>query len=126
MAFKISQSPTFYAPVKAEMTDENGRRVNVSFDMQYKRLTMPELKALATRSLEIQQEADRSPDGPDSTQAGAEYFLGQVAVGWRHVVDEDGEAPFSASGLQTMIDYGLAEAMQRAFLENLPRAREKN
>lgn len=111
--FKLAQSPKFWATVKAEVQAEDGRRVEVRFDVQYHRLALSRIKEITD---EIS--ANRSFD---------DELLREIVADWRGIADEDGEPlAFNAERLQQLFDAGFGPAVLAAFWAALPKARAKN
>lgn len=115
--FKIALSPEFWATVKASVQAEAGGRIPVSFDVKYKRLSIPEAKILGERVAMAETGEDDDPVG----------FLMELCVDWRGVGDAEGNAlPFSRESMQMMNDQGLGPAIIATFREALPQAKVKN
>jgi len=111
--FKLTQSPRFWAPVKAEVQAEDGRRVEVKFRVQFHRLPLPRLREITDRIAE--------------TRGFDDELLLEVVADWDEVVDDDGEKlPFSESGLRTAFEFGFGPAILAAFWSGMPKARAKN
>lgn len=112
--FKLAVSPTFWTDVGATIADENGKRVPISFQLQFKRLTPAEIQELAI-------------GGVASALRNDSEVLSQIVVGWKGIADEHGtEMEFSQEGLTKLIDLNLAGAIAQAFMAAQPRARAKN
>jgi hypothetical protein len=111
--FKIALSPTFWQTVKFDVQGEEGGRVTGAFDLQFKRLTMEEVKALMDRIAE-----DKADD---------ETFLREVVVGWRGVAGPDGdELTFSGDAFHQLCNMGMTTPILAAFYQALPKAKAKN
>lgn len=111
--FKVTQSPTFWATVRVETTDENGKKVEGSWKQQFKRLPVSEVKAMTEQVQENKQD-----DGD---------FLVQVTTDWQGVGGEDGQAlPYSEDALRNLVDAGFSRAMLDAFYAGYPKAKAKN
>ncbi len=111
--FKLALSPTFWATVRVEVTNEDGRRVEGKFDVQYKRLDLTQMRDLTERN--------RSGDLSDNV------FIHEVVNSWRGVTDDDGgELTFSTSALDKMLEAGLGQAILTTFFESFPKAKAKN
>jgi hypothetical protein len=112
--FKIAQTPTFWARVKGELPAEGGGQpLQVSFRMQFKRLTRTELNALTER-MKIEEKDDA-------------WFLEQIATGWDEVMGDDNEPlPYTPENLRRVLDVVFAATPLSAFYDNLPKAKQKN
>lgn len=111
--FKQAATEKFWSTVKAEYTREDGSKGTIAFDVQFKRLSMPQIRALAAEC-----------EGADD--ADLKYMQGTV-VDWRKVTDDDGaEVPFSSAALQELFSTGFGGAVVKTYFAALPRAREKN
>ena len=111
--FKQAATPTFWHPVKIEYTKEDSGQGVVSFDCQYKRMKISEVRALAAAN-----------EGADDADL---LFMREVVVGWRKVPDDDGsEVPFSLDALQQMYDLGFGGAIVKTYFASFAKAKEKN
>jgi tail assembly chaperone len=110
--FKITQSPTFWQKVEAELTDENGRKVSVSFRACFKRYDQQELKDLYKRQSEANED--------DA------FAVRELVVDLDEVVDDENKPrPFSKELLDELLRIGLRQSLTNAFLAGQPRARVK-
>lgn len=81
--FKIKQSPLFFWPVEFNIPADGGKFDKQTMDVQFKRLHMDEIQAL------------QSKEGMTDAE-----FCRAVVVGWKGVVDPDGQTvEFSVSAL---------------------------
>lgn len=111
--FKLTQSPTFWEQVRAEVVDEQGKRTEARFQMKFHRKTADELRELADQVVE-QQLTDL-------------HMLRALCADWEGVADDQGEVlAFSAKGLEQLFQYGFGPAILAAFRAGLPKARAKN
>lgn len=111
--FKVTQSPTFWATVRAEVRDENGKQLEVNWKQQFKRLPVSEVQAMTEV---IQENKQHDAD-----------FLTQVTTDWKEVGDEDGNPlPCSEDELRKLVDAGFSRAMLDAFYGGYPKAKVKN
>jgi len=111
--FRIPTNETFWAKVKTAYTDEEGRRINGEFEIQCKRMTIPQASDLF--------DSFRETDHPNAN------FLDGIVIGWRGVNGDDNQPlAFSAEALRAISDAGFAGAMVAAFYENLQGTRVKN
>lgn len=111
--FKLSLSPTFWAIVEIDIAAEGGGRTVAKFDLQYKRLTLDESKAMA----------DRIGDG----ETDPAVIARELVVGWRSVGNEDGSAlDFNAENFDKMLGLGFGRQIVETFTRNLPKAKQKN
>lgn len=118
--FKLTQSPRLWAEVQAEMQSEGGNRVRVSFEAQFKRMDVDEVRAFAEGL------AARIPDSASATDATTDALM-EVVTDFRGVAGEDGEAlTFSRENLRAVVALGLGPAILDAFYRALPKARAKN
>lgn len=100
--FKLKQTATFLWPVTVHIPNA-GKFDKHTFDAEFKRLSMDELKALGER------EADG--EGVDACR--------QILLGWKGVVDDDGnDVPFSESALEQLLSIPAVRlAVLQAFRE---------
>ena len=110
--FKVALSPTFWAKVEVEVTAEDGRRVPVDFDLQYKRVTPDEATEIGGR---LQNNGD------------LRNTVRELVVGWKRVAGDDGSTlDFSPENFERLLDLGFAGPILDTFLKNLPKAKQKN
>lgn len=111
--FKVAMSPTFWATVEVEVTAEKGGRQTVKFDLQYRRLSLDDAKALAARI-------------DEQTNDIAEIAR-EIVTGWRGMTGDDNEElPFSPDNFERLLNLGFGRAIVDTYAKNLPRARVKN
>jgi hypothetical protein len=111
--FKLAISPTFWATVEVEFAAEKGGTAVAKFDVQYRRLSSPEMEALSER-IRAERMDDRS-------------IAREVMLGWRGLVGEDDEAlPFNEETREGVLNAGFAGAICVTFFNGAPRARAKN
>lgn len=111
--FKLTQSPTFWEKVRAEVVAEDGKRMEVRFRVKFNRLTTDELREIA----------DEIVEGKLTDL----HMLQRICCDWEEVEDDDG-APlaYSDEGLRQLFRYGFGPAILAAYRESLPKARAKN
>ena len=111
--FKVTQSPTFWATVRAEVQDENGKKIEATWKQQFKRLPVSEVQSMTE---DIQEKKQQDAD-----------FLVQVTTDWKEVGDEEGQPlPYSEVELRKLVDAGFSRAMLDAFYGGYPKAKVKN
>lgn len=113
--FKVTQSPTYWAnDIKVEiMPAEGGRPIIVDFDVQFKRYTLDEFKAL-------------NDEISESALDDAEICK-RVVVNFRRVQDGEGQPlTFNEESLNAVVQAGAGGAIVRTFLRTMPKAKEKN
>jgi Phage tail assembly chaperone len=110
--FKLSTSETYTAPVTVELPGEKTKR---TFEVEFKRLTKPQIQDLYTRA----SEADKDVD---------ENFCREVVVGWNGIKDEAGDTvEFSHSSFEQLLAiYPVPAAIVTAFNVSISGARLKN
>ena len=108
--FKMTQSSTYTWPVTVLMPADGGKFDKSTFDVEFRRLTVDEIKGL-----EDQDETGRA-------QCKA------IVTGWKGVVDDKGDdVPFSDNALDTMLAWApVRAAILTAFRESITGARAKN
>lgn len=108
--FKMTQSSTYTWPVTVLMPADGGKFEKSTFDVEFRRLTVDEI-----RGLEAQDET-----GAAQCRA--------IVAGWKAVVDDSGEpVPFSADALEKMLEWApVRAAILTAFRDSITGARAKN
>ena len=100
--FTLKQSTTFFWPVEVNVMADGGQHQKQTFDAEFRRLGQKQLDELRTKV-----EAGELTDAD---------FVRQVVTGWRGVVDDGAEVPFSAGALDQLLDLpGLAASIVIAF-----------
>ena len=104
MSFKLKQSDTFCWPVKVTVPRDGGDFEVGTFDAIFKRLPRSEAELLGTRVMS----GDLS--GLDAVRS--------ILVGWKGVLDEGDEIPFSETNREKLLEVtGVAVALFRVFTE---------
>ena len=99
--FKIKQTASFYWPVEIHVA-QDGRHEKQSFDAEFRRVGQAELEGLSKR-VEARELTDAD-------------FVRSVMTGWRGVVDDGEDVPFSAGALDRLLDIpGIAASIVIAF-----------
>lgn len=111
---KINTSGTFFWPVTVSLPADGGRFERSTFDAEFKRMKVSEVEAMVARVY----------TGEVTGVAAVRTFF----VGWRGVVDDGQDVPFSEDALTQVLDMpGVANAVFEAFREAMSgKARAKN
>lgn len=114
MALKISQSSTFWWPVTVMVPVDGGKHDRQTFDVQFARMGV--------------SEADAMVRGIVSGETPEIDGYRKMVKGWRGVLDDDGEVPFSDGALAALLEIptvgtAIIEAYKAA---NNELARRKN
>lgn len=114
MALKISNSPSFFWPVTINTPADGGTFEKQTFDAEFKRMKISEVEKMV---------AGVHSGAVPGSAAVREFF-----VGWRGVVDDGQEVPFSETALEQVLDIpGVAWGIFEAFKEAMSgKARLKN
>lgn len=114
MALKINTSGTFFWPVTVSLPADGGTFEKATFDAEFKRMKVSEVEAMVGRVY----------TGELAGVAAVRTFW----VGWRGIVDDGADVPFSEGALQQVLDIpGVANAVFEAFKEAMSgKARAKN
>lgn len=108
--FKVAQTPSYFAPVEINIPGVSGKQ---TFDVEFKRLTRPEISALQDR---ISTDSATSRD-----------ICHELVLGWKGVQGEEGDLPFSVSNLDSVLDiHPVEQAVIAAFFSSITGARLKN
>lgn len=108
--FKIAQTPSYFAPVEVNIPGVSGKQ---TFDVEFKRLTRPEIAALQER---IAADATSSRD-----------ICHELVIGWKGVQGEAGELEFSVTNLDAVLDiHPVEQSVIAAFFASITGARLKN
>lgn len=100
--FKLKQSASFFWPVDVNVMADGGQHQKQTFDAEFLRLGQKQLDELSAK-VKVGEMNDAD-------------FVRQVLVGWRGVVDDGVEVPFSAGALDQLLDLpGLAASIVIAF-----------
>lgn len=108
---KIGQSDAFWYPAKVSILNEDGQTENFEFEAKFKRLGREAL------------------DGITKTYADDVALMRDVLVGWRGVVDENGDPlPFTDENREAVLNlWPVQPALSRAFKDaHSPEGRAKN
>lgn len=109
--FALGQSDRFWWPVKFDMPGEDGKRVALDFDAQFKRVAHQRI---------LDYLADTSFDK-------AVTLAREVVVGWRKVKEGTDDLQFSPENLERLLAIAmLPAALSAAFLQAHQIGREKN
>lgn len=108
--FKIATTPSYIAPVEVILTGETTKH---TFDVEFKRLTKPEIDALKER-IRVGSITDRE-------------ISHEVVLGWSGVKCADGDLEFSVSNLDALLNiYPVEAAVMTAYFSSINGARVKN
>lgn len=111
--FKITQTPTYFWPVKVKLPTDGGQFEEQTFDAKFKRLPQSEVDTMRADVL----------DGKASDIPLARKLL----VGWKGVMSGEDDVPFSETARDQVLDIpGVATAVVVAFVESLSGARRGN
>jgi len=112
--FKLALSPAYYWPVKLGLPVDGGDIKEVTFEAQFRRLTLLEGKRLGEAVL-----AEKLPD---------DEVCRRIVLGWRQVSDDtDAEIAFTREAFERLLAVaGAASAIVRAYGESIQKAAEKN
>lgn len=114
--FRVQHSPTFWATVEAEVpSEETGKPVKFSFEIEFPRLTSPEVKALNEEILE------KKLDDDDVAKRLLKHR-------WRGVVDEaDQPLERNDANVERLLSVmGAGSAIAKTFFRTIQGARGKN
>jgi len=114
MALKIKQSSTFWWPVSVMIPIDGGRHDKQTFEVEFARLTVSEADKLVR---EIVSGERNEFEG-----------FGEMVKGWKGVVDDGEEVPFSASALKQVLEIPtIATSIIQSYKEATSElARRKN
>lgn len=111
--FKIAQSPEYVWPVSVQLPTDGGRSEKANFDATFRRISQ-------TRMDEIRK-------GITAGDINDADLAREVLVGWKGVVDDGGEVPYSEGARDRLLDIPMvSSAIVMALLESLSGARRKN
>lgn len=114
MALKINNTGTFFWPVTVSLAADGGRFEKATFDAEFKRMGVSDVEAMVAKVY----------TGEVTGVAAVRTFF----VGWRGIVDDGQEVPFSDTALGQVLDMpGVANGVFEAFKEAMSgKARAKN
>lgn len=111
MGFRIDLSPTFKWPVTAHVIDGDGVRNEVSFTLEFARMTQKEVEQLIASAGEL-KDAD---------------FVHRIIRGWAGIDGPDGPLIFSPETLSALCNIvGMQAAIVRAWFDYIQQASTKN
>lgn len=103
--FKLSQPTSFFWPITVEIP-KGGKFEKHTFDAEFRLLEVDELNELTERFSGL------SSDDEDKSKEA----IRQILVGWKGVVDDDGEVPFSETSVEQLLKIPQARvALLRGF-----------
>ena len=111
--FVISQSSSYWWPVKVEVPTDGGKWSTQTFDAEFKRLPQSRIDEIRGGASDDMKDGD---------------LAREVVVGWRGINDADGnEVPFSDAMLAKLLDVPTVGAfIVRAYIDSLTGAKRKN
>lgn len=114
MALKLNQSATFWWPVSVSLPTDDGKFEKQTFDVQFARLKVSDSDRLVA-------------DIVSGVRTELEGFR-DLVKGWRGVLDDGQEVPFSDGGLQQLLEIPtVGPAIIAAYKEAISgQARAKN
>jgi len=114
MALKLSNTETFFWPVTVTTPVDGGQFDKQTFDAEFKRMKVSEVEDMVARVY----------SGVLQPTAAVRMFF----VGWRGVVNDGDDVPFSETALAQVLDIpGVAAAVFEAFKDAMAgKARLKN
>lgn len=124
--FKLAASPTFIAPVKAQLPADKGRTTNVLFHVHFKRLSQLEYQALLRRLEE--SKADLLAGGEAAPKFGDRELIDEVLTGFEPDLQGEDGTPleFTPNNVDALCAiYPIQPAIVRSFFEHFGRAAEK-
>lgn len=117
--FKLTQSPAYWWPVELLTVSPEGQVGSTEIEVQYARLTEPELEALHAQVREL--------------RLGDDVVAERLMRNWRKVGDDDTEMPFTPEncarflgvpGTGSAVVAAFYQSRSQAALGNLKRLRE--
>ncbi len=113
--FKLKQSNSYTWPVEVFLPGDGGKFIKETFDAEFKRLDMDQLKAM-------QKQSEAGEDDSDGANQ-----IREILLGWKGVVDESGDVPFSESARDELLKIPqVRAAILHAFRESVTGGRRKN
>lgn len=105
MPFTIKQSANFWWPVRVTYPTDHGKYKTETFDGEFKRLSQPEVQALAQRV--------------ESGETTADELVRELLTNWTGITDGENEVEFSQYALDQLLAIPLvANAVLTAFLDS--------
>lgn len=124
---KITQSPTYSAPVAVDIPTDKGKTVKTVFTAIFRRVSMEEIEELQER-LKQKFNDDGSMDTTVERLKDDE-LVRDVMVGWgKDVVGDDGEPlEFNDANLTALLNiFPVRPQIVRTFFDTISNARAKN
>lgn len=108
--FKIAQSQTYKWPVSFQTPTDGQKYETQTFDAEFKRIPQSRLQEIA-----------KAGDAITS-----EDVVREVLVGWKGILDDSGEVPFSVSALENLLEVPLlTSAIVNAFFDSISGAAKR-
>ena len=135
--FKIAASPTFIAPVSAQIPADRGRTTKVSFHVAFKRLSQHEYQDVLRRLQASKHELERAvrdaqAKGEDVSglqpRFGDRELIDEVLVGFESDLQDEAGQPlaFTPANVDALCAiYPIQPAIVNAFFEHFGKAAEK-
>lgn len=136
--FRLAASPTFIAPVSAQIPGDRGKTTKVLFHVHFRRLSQQEYQGLLRRLEESRNDLQRrikeaKDAGEDSSSLaptfGDREMIDEVLTGFESdLVGEDGRTPleFTPANVDDLCAiYPIQPAIVQSFFEHFGRAAEK-
>lgn len=116
MAFVLQpKTEGFFYGISLPTVNENGASSIIKFDMKFRRVSRSKLNALQ----KSQEDMTESDIQVDSLERDTDYLM-DIAEGWRHVSDADGEeVAFTRDNVRILLDHypNAASTIVGAFFE---------
>lgn len=134
--FKLAASPTFIAPVRAQIPGDKGKTTTVMFHVRFKRLTQDEYQSLLRRLDEARARfsaatsaaaVDLQP-APAKPDFGDRELIDEVLCGFESDLlgEDDKPLDFSPENVDALCAiYPIQPAIVRSFFEHFGKAVEK-
>jgi hypothetical protein len=125
MAFKLSQSDSFWYPVVLHDTDDNGRYTAHQIKAQFKRLPTDDIERFQTSGFDpvlyaecvekahgdrdmafiiLSAELANRGQGRRSSEERADELM-EILCGWKDVTDDEGDLPFTRDNLVLLLRF---------------------
>lgn len=125
--FKLTSTPTFTAPVTANIPADRGKFTKVTFYVEFKRPSLSEYQDLMRRLQESRAEAEARPT--ETPRFGDRQFVDEVLHGFgTDLQDEDGTPmAFSPGNVDRLCEiYPIQSRIVASFFEHYGQAAAKN
>jgi hypothetical protein len=99
MAFVLKQSRTYWWPIELIIPADGGRKEKFALEVEFRRVGQTRLNKI----MAIARDVERGRAEPDEVED--QILAKEILVGWKEVVDDDGEdIPFTDAALTELLE----------------------